>query len=128
MKIRRYIRDTDEARLMQMIRDEGEDWSCYWADEVKDKYKAALKDSITYVAAEGDEICGYSRSIDDCGYYIYICDLLVKPSHRGKSIGRMLMECVNNDYPDRIVYVMSDVDEYYIKQGYVREGSVFCVQ
>jgi hypothetical protein len=35
------------------------------------------------------------------------------------------MQCIYKDYPDRIVYVMSDLDGYYEKQGFVREGSVF---
>jgi len=35
------------------------------------------------------------------------------------------MECIYKDHPDKIVYVMSDVDEYYEKQGYRKEGSVF---
>lgn len=112
---------------MKIISDEGEEWACYSAKNVSDKYRSALDNSITYVAYEGDELCGYSRSLDDCGYYIYVCDLLVKPDYRGKSIGRKLMECIYSDFPDHIVFVMSDVDEYYKKQGYIYEGSIFKV-
>jgi hypothetical protein len=35
------------------------------------------------------------------------------------------MECIVKDHPERTVYVMSDVDPYYQKLGYPREGSVF---
>ncbi len=35
------------------------------------------------------------------------------------------MECIYADYPGQVVYVMSDVDEYYKKLGYQRAGSVF---
>ena len=77
------------------------------------------------MAYEGDRLCGYSRSINDCNFYVYVCDLLVMPLHRGRKIGRKLMECIYNDYPNHIVYVMSDVDEYYKKLGYKREGSVY---
>lgn len=35
------------------------------------------------------------------------------------------MNCVTQQYPEQTVYVMSDVDDYYIKQGFRREGSVF---
>jgi len=38
------------------------------------------------------------------------------------------MECISKDYPDQNVYVMSDVDEYYEKQGFRREGSIFEVK
>ena len=35
------------------------------------------------------------------------------------------MECIYKNHPDKIVYVMSDVDKYYEKQEYRKEGSVF---
>ncbi len=125
MEIRRYRRLDDEEKLMKLLSDEGEDWSCYTTGTAAEKYRAALEASITYVAYEGETLCGYSRSINDCGFYIYVCDLLVAPAHRGKAIGRKLMECIYDEYPDCVVYVMSDVDVYYTKLGYRREGSVF---
>lgn len=127
MEIRGYNKAQDEGKLMCMIKSRGEEWACYSADDVSDKYREALEKSITYVAYEGDVLCGYSRSVDDCGFYVYVCDLLVVPEYRGKDIGRKLMECIYKDYPDSIVYVMSDVDGYYKKQGYEREGTVFTV-
>jgi GNAT superfamily N-acetyltransferase len=127
MEIRKYRKELDEDKLMRLIENEGQEWSRYWADEVSAKYRAALKNSITYVAYEEGALCGYSRSIGDCGFSIYVCDLLVMPEHRGKGIGKRLMECIYEDYPDRIVYVMSDVDEYYKKLGYERGGSIFKV-
>ena len=125
MKIRAYNKDNDENKLMKMIEAEGTDWACYSGDSVSDKYRLALDKSITYVAYDGENLCGYSRSIDDCGFYIYVCDLLVLPLYRGMKIGRKLMECIYTDYPNHIVYVMSDVDDYYKKQGYKREGSIY---
>jgi len=127
MIIRAYNKATDEEKLMQLIELEGEEWACYSAEKVAEKYKLALESSITYVAYKDDVLCGYSRSIDDCGFYIYVCDLLVMASYRGQNIGRKLMECVSLDYPNQTVHVMSDVDEYYLKQGYKREGSIFKV-
>lgn len=121
--IRKYNRLTDEVQLMQMIREE-DGWD--YADEsMADKYRKALESSVTYVAFQGDVLCGYSRSLDDCGFYIYVCDLLVRPDFRGKDIGRKLMECLYQDYPNQVVYVMSDVDDYYEKVDYKRIGSIF---
>ncbi|MCZ4696410.1 N-acetyltransferase [Ancylomarina euxinus] len=125
MKIRAYNKDEDEDQLMKMIETEGKEWACYSDESVSDKYKLALCNSITYVAYEGDRLCGYSRSINDCGFYVYVCDLLVMPKYRGRKIGRKLMECIYTEYPNHIVYVMSDVDEYYMEQGYKREGSIY---
>src|SRR5690554_3878680 len=99
MEIRKYQRELDEEKLMDMIRDEGEDWSCYWEGEANVRYRLALKNSLTYVAYEDGEICGYSRSIHDNGFYIYVCDLLVKRPSRGKGSGRILMESIYKDHP-----------------------------
>ncbi|MDD4310026.1 MAG: GNAT family N-acetyltransferase, partial [Candidatus Cloacimonetes bacterium] len=115
----------DEDKLMTVLIEEGEDWSCYWTTEARTKYQQALEQSITYVCYDEEVLCGFSRSLDDCGFYVYVCDLLVKPAYRGKNLGRKLMECIAKDYHEQTVYVMSDVDEYYRKQGYRREGSVF---
>ena len=124
MKIRAYSK-TDEAHLFDMMREEGAEWQDYWGESVIEKYKAALANSITYVAYEGDALCGYARCRNDDGFGVYVYDLLVKKAYRGNSIGRMLMERACTNYPNDTVYVMSDVDEYYKKQGYRREGSIF---
>lgn len=108
---------------MWMIRDEA-GWD--YADEtLTGKHKKALDASIAFVANQDDTLCGYSRSLDDCGCYIYVCDLLVEPAFRGNSDGRKLMECICNDFPNHVVYVMSDVDGYYQKVGFKRVGSIF---
>lgn len=125
MEIRKFIKELDEENLMKMIEAEGEEWECYTGEDVSEKYRKALNDSITYVAYQEGILCGYSRAIDDCEFYIYVCDLLVDKNHRGKNIGRKLMEHICSDYPDQTAYVMSDVDGYYKKQGYRREGSIF---
>lgn len=123
MKIRAYRKADDEEALMKMIGDE-EGWT-YSDAGMSAQYRMALERSITYVAYEGGILCGYSRSVDDCGIYVYVCDLLVKPKYRGRGVGRGLMECIYADYPNQVVYVMSDVCAYYQKQGYKRAGSIF---
>jgi GNAT superfamily N-acetyltransferase len=123
MFIRKYIKTTDELQLMKMIDDE-DGWD-YASKSMAKNYAIALESSITYVASEGDVLCGYSRSLDDCGFYIYVCDLLVRPDYRGKDIGRKLMECLYKDYPNHVVYVMSDVDGYYEKVDFKRVGSIY---
>ena len=129
MEIRKYKKEEDEDNVMKIIELEGEEWKDYSAPEVQWKYRKALENSITYVAYEDEEICGYSRSFNDSDYYIYVCDLLVTPKHRGKNIGKELMECIYNDYPSIMtVFVMSDVNDYYKKQGYKIEGTIFEVK
>ena len=128
MNIRKYNKELDEDKVMQIIELEGEEWKEYWGEAKADQYKNALEKSITYVADEDGEICGYSRSIDDYACEIIVVDLLVTPKHRGKGLGSKLMEILCKEYSSKEIYVMSDVDEFYKKQGYQKVGSVFQVK
>ncbi|AUP81571.1 GNAT family N-acetyltransferase [Flavivirga eckloniae] len=112
---------------MAVIESEGEAWSEYSSRPNREKYKISLAKSITYVAYLSHTLCGYSRSIDDFGFTIYVCDLLVNKQYRGNAIGQQLLECITEDFPNRDIYVMSDVDDYYRKLGYKIEGSLFQV-
>ena len=124
IKIRKYdpLKDYDE--LLELIKSEGEEWKDY----VDSKYEVALEKSITYVAYGDKKLCGYVRSINDYGLYIWVIDLLVDKKYRGNSIGKKLMEYLLTDYPNQTVFVMSDVDGYYKKLGYRKEGSIFKVE
>lgn len=124
MKIKFYSLN-DENNLFEMIKNEGMEWKDYWGESNIEKYKIALLNSITFVAYDGDELSGYVRCRDDDGFGVYIYDLLVKKSKRGNNLGRKLMEYVFSEFPNDKLYVMSDVDEYYKKQGYLWEGSIF---
>lgn len=121
--IRKYDPAVDYDPLLALIRSEGEEWKRY----LDSTYQRALEESITYVAYFDDELCGYSRSMRDGGLYIWVIDLLVHQKWRGHSIGKQLMECLLTDYPGQDVYVMSDIDVYYKKLGYQKEGSIFKV-
>ncbi|MCL2382904.1 MAG: GNAT family N-acetyltransferase [Oscillospiraceae bacterium] len=112
MNVRRY-RKEDEEKVMKVIEIEGEEWEVNHSQKNAEIYKKALEKCITYVADEDGEICGFSRSMDDHAYEIIVVDLLVTPKHRGRGIGKQLMECLCDEYPEKQVYVMSDVDVYY---------------
>ena len=127
MEIREYSK-TDESLLFDLLIDEGDDWSDYHGLTGRSKYIKALESSITYIAYDETLVCGYARAREDDGFGVYIYDLLVKKTHRGKQIGKILMERVRKDFPNQPVYVMSDIDPYYKKLGYRREGSIFEVK
>ena len=127
VKIKGY-ETKDEQSLFALISSD-EEWKDYCRDEsaIK-KYRTAVENCITYVLYENDTLCGFIRATDDFGFGIYINDLLVHKNFRGKSYGKSLIEQVCADFPGT-VYVLSDVDEYYRKQGYSEiEGSVVVVR
>ncbi|MCL2695448.1 MAG: GNAT family N-acetyltransferase [Clostridiales bacterium] len=127
MEIRRY-QLSDETNLFAMLREEGPEWEGYWGEDNQEKYKAALKSSVVFVAYEGEQLCGYARCREDNGYGIYVYDLLVRKQSRGRHIGRALMETARDTYPNAPAYVLGDVPEYYEnKLGYRVEGTVYII-
>ena len=127
MEIKKYSK-ANESLLFELLIDEGDEWSDYHGSAGRDRYIKALESSITYIACDEALVCGYARCREDDGFGVYVYDLLVRKSYRGKQIGKILMERVCHDFPDQPVYVMSDVDPYYEKLGYRREGSIFEVK
>lgn len=123
IEIKKYEASKDYAPLMDIIKSEGEEWKSY----LDTNYQERLKNSLTYTAYFNNELCGYSRSIKDGELYIWIIDLLVAKKYRGHAIGKKLMECLLVDNPNQDVFVLSDVDGYYHKLGYQKEGSIFKV-
>jgi GNAT superfamily N-acetyltransferase len=107
-----------------VIESEGEEWKDYLAPS----YLNALQKSLTYVVLVDDELCGYSRSIKDNHLYVWVIDLLVHKEKRGMNLGKQLMECILQDFPEYETYVMSDVDGYYEKLGFRKEGSIYRVK
>ena len=118
---------TDEPAFFAMLEAEGDDWREYFGPAGRASYARAMRTSVAYVLVVDGELCGYARCREDDGFGVYVHDLLVVRPHRGRSLGRALMERVCADVADQTVYVMSDVDPYYEKLGYRREGSIFVV-
>jgi len=121
--IKKYT-SADTDALFAMLQAEGDEWLSYWYGSNRPRYQRVVENSITYLIYEDEALCGYARCRDDDGYGIYLLDLLVDKNHRGKNYGRMLMQQICLDHPGDDVYVTSDVDEYYEKQGCVKIGSV----
>ena len=122
-EIKRYDKRFESA-VLDVVRAEGEDWSCYWSGDNAEKYKTALALSNSYVALCDGRVCGYLRAWLDNGQ-LYVFDLLVAPAFRGNQSGKKLLECLAEDYPGIPVYILSGNDEYYLKQGFHKAGTIF---
>ena len=120
-RIRDYNKVRDYKKLIEIIENEGQDWKEY----LDIKYKKNLEQSITYVAYVNEELCGYVRSLNDSGLFIWVIDLLVDKKFRGNSIGKNLLDRIQFEFPNQDIFVLSDADEYYEKLGYHREGSIY---
>ena len=123
-EIRKYSK-YKENQFFEFLEKEGEDWSCYYGAKNRDRYALNLEKSISYLLYKDKDIIGYIRALEDFGFYVYICDLLVDKDYRGHGYGKKMMAYIQSIYPSHDIYVMSDIDPYYEKQGYSNEGSIF---
>lgn len=116
----------DQEKLFDLIRDEGAEWEAYFLTR-KEAYLKTLSSSLVYLLFEDDLCIGYIRVRDDDSFGLYVYDLLVRKSHRGKNYGKMMFEHVKKNFPSDDLYVMSDVDPYYESLGFEKIGSIFKV-
>ena len=112
-----------EQPLLQLLRSEP-DWQLLVNDDVIDAFRRALASGDTRVLLHDDLVCGYVRAVVD-DLAVYISELYVAPAHRGRGLGKALLEKTKSTYPGREVYVLSDEDRYYEKLHYKRVGSIF---
>ena len=62
--------------------------------------REGLSRSMAYVAYEGSELLGFVRAMEDPPYGILVRELYVRPEERGRGIGRMLLLCLIERFPD----------------------------
>jgi GNAT superfamily N-acetyltransferase len=68
----------------------------YWCEDIPLPTLArAIARSLCFslLAGDGGQI-GFARVITDSATFAYLCDVYVLPAHRGRGLGRWLMECV----------------------------------
>ena len=123
MEISKYRKKFKQDILSAINKDP--DWDIFTHENTITAYKNALKDSITYVCYHNLAFSGYIRAIEDKGLAVYISELYVVPKWRNHKVGRSLLETVKSDFPNLLVYALSDEDTYYEKLGYKKIGSVF---
>jgi len=90
----RFLISTDRSRLdLDLIH--GFLTDCYWAKGIPREIVArSIENSLCFgVYDEGKQI-GFARVISDCATYVYIGDVFVLESHRGKGMGKWFMECI----------------------------------
>lgn len=123
MEISKYKPEYEDEILTAIKKDP--DWDLFTNDDAIGIYRDSLKNSVTYVCHEKNELCGYVRALLDDGFAIYISELYVIPKWRNRKIGRSLLERVKIDFSSLAVYALSDEDAYYEKIGFKKTGSVF---
>lgn len=97
--------------------------TAYWSTDVPaDVLARAIEGSLCFGLFEHERQVGFARTVTDRATYAYLADVFVLPSHRGRGLGRWLMECVMA-HPDlqglrRFTLVTRDAHELYRPFGF----------
>lgn len=97
----------------------------YWANKrPEERTRKALKNSICIgVYTEGKQV-GFARIVTDMATIYYICDVFVLEEHRGKGIGKKMIETiVNSEDYEWMTGLLGTLDAHglYEQYGFVRE-------
>lgn len=145
---RMYVKDFDSCILLlqeaaKRLQDQHIDQWSYWLDPPQDKlewvrqgivngefYKITDNGQLAamYRLQENDEL--YWGLRDDKAYYIH--SLVVADSHTGQSIGRQIINQIENQARDHDVFILrldcnaqnQGLCSYYEKLGFVQVGNV----
>lgn len=99
----------------------------YWGGERTDLvHERAFENSLCVAAFIGGEQVGFGRAITDYAVMAYIADVIVWPEHRGKGIGKLLVQAIL-DHPDLspvVHFSLTTVDahSFYAAFGFKAEG------
>lgn len=67
----------------------------YWSEGIpKELLRRAIANSISFGVYEGNRQVGFARVISDYATFAYIADVFVLGEHRGKGLGKRLMEMI----------------------------------
>jgi ribosomal protein S18 acetylase RimI-like enzyme len=67
----------------------------YWAEGIpRPLLERAIRHSLGFGLYEKERQIGFARVITDGATFAYLCDVYVLPEHRGRGLGKWLMECV----------------------------------
>lgn len=65
----------------------------YWAKGLpRDKFEKAIANSFCFGVYQGDRLAGLARVITDRATFAYLCDVFILPQHRGKGLGKWLID------------------------------------
>jgi len=100
MTIVEYRRDgfsisTDKSRLDVDLVHEFLSKLSYWAKgRSLDVTQKSLEHSLCFGVYDGSQQVGLARVVTDYATFAWLCDVFILESHRGRGLGKWLIECV----------------------------------
>lgn len=67
----------------------------YWARDIPlAVVERSIRHSLCFAVFQGDNLVGFARVVTDYATFAYLGDVFILDSHRGRGLGKWLMECV----------------------------------
>jgi GNAT superfamily N-acetyltransferase len=94
-----YLMTTDKARLdLKVVHSFLK--TSYWAAGISaDVVMRSVENSLAFGLFEGAEQVGFARVVTDYATFAYLADVFILESHRGRGLGKWMMEIVFS-HPD----------------------------
>jgi len=102
----------------------------YWApDRSEETIVKAIQNSLCYGVFDNyNNQVGFARVITDYSTTYYVCDVIIDKSHRGKGLGKLMIEFITEDNDFKNLYgilLTSDAHGLYQQYGFERETETF---
>jgi GNAT superfamily N-acetyltransferase len=123
----RYTISTDPSRIDI---DSVHDYLCNQAYWCLGRPRAAVERSIDHSLCFGvyadAEQAGFARVVTDYATFAWLCDVFVLKAHRGKGLGKWLIECVvaHPDLWDLGLFILATADAHELYRRYGGFGAL----
>ena len=96
----------------------------YWAkDRPLAVIEKSIKNSLCFSLFQGDSQIGFGRTLTDFATYAILLDVIIDEDHRGRGLGKWLIECMTTHPRIRgirqVLWTM-DAETLYAKFGFTR--------
>lgn len=72
----------------------------YWAESrSREQIEKSIQHSVCFGLFHSGRQVGFARAVTDCVTYCYLCDVIVALEHRGRGLGKWIVECMLS-HPD----------------------------
>jgi GNAT superfamily N-acetyltransferase len=94
----------------------------HWASNRSlETIKRSIENSLCFGAYISDKQVGFARVVTDYSTFSWLCDVFTDPKHRGKGVGKQLVEAVVNHEPLRktglMILATRDAHGLYSRYG-----------
>jgi GNAT superfamily N-acetyltransferase/DNA-binding MarR family transcriptional regulator len=108
----------DVARVHRWLSEES-----YWAaGRAIEVVARSVEGSLPYSVFAGTDQVGFARAVTDGVTFAWICDVFVDDGHRGRGLGRWLVDSIVEDLSDdgvaRFLLATKDAHEVYRRSGF----------